>query len=246
MISIVLPSYNGEKYIRQSIESVLRQTYLDWELIIVNDCSTDSTGSIAEEYQKKDSRIRVIHNSNNKKLPRSLNIGFEDAKGEFFTWTSDDNAFAKNALERMLFVIRQDSQIDLVFSNYTVIDPDDYILFEVKTGPVNDLYYKDVIGASFLYKREVHESIQGFDPDKFLVEDYDFWLRAKRKHQFLHLDEMLYYYRIHGSSLTAEREDAVKEETIRLITENMKYIPGELPEIKKKVEDVIASYKKSI
>ena len=71
-ISIVLPTYNGEKYLKQSIESILGQTYTDWELIVVNDCSTDSTQEIIDFYRKKDTRIRTIFNYTNQKLPESL------------------------------------------------------------------------------------------------------------------------------------------------------------------------------
>ena len=70
-ISIVLPTYNGEKYLKQSIESILGQTYTDWELIVVNDCSTDSTQEIIDFYRKKDTRIRTIFNYTNQKLPES-------------------------------------------------------------------------------------------------------------------------------------------------------------------------------
>ena len=100
-VSIVLPTYNGEDYLRESIESVISQTFTDWELIIVNDCSTDSTPKIAEAYAAKDCRIRVIHNEKNQKLPNSLNIGFESASGDYLTWTSDDNIFHHEALIKM-------------------------------------------------------------------------------------------------------------------------------------------------
>ena len=101
-VSIVLPTYNGEEYIRQSIDSIRNQTFEDWELIIVNDYSTDGTSLIIREYEKKDSRIIVIENSENKKLPASLNIGFRSATGKYFTWTSDDNRYLPNALQCMV------------------------------------------------------------------------------------------------------------------------------------------------
>ena len=91
MISIILPTYNGEKYLSQAIESILSQTEQDWELILVNDCSTDRTGDICQAYTLKDPRIRVIHNEGNRKLPGSLNRGFREAHGDYLTWTSDDN-----------------------------------------------------------------------------------------------------------------------------------------------------------
>ena len=89
-VSIVLPSYNGERYIKESIDSVLNQSFTNWELIVVNDCSEDGTRRIVEEYAQNDSRVTIINNEKNMKLPKSLNIGFEVARGEYFTWTSDD------------------------------------------------------------------------------------------------------------------------------------------------------------
>ena len=76
MVSVIMPVYNGEKYLKQSIESVIQQTYKDWELIIVNDCSTDNSRNIMQSYADTDSRIRIVDNGSNLKLPRSLNAGF--------------------------------------------------------------------------------------------------------------------------------------------------------------------------
>lgn len=83
VVSVVMPVYNGEKYLRQSIESVLNQTFKDWNLIIVDDCSTDSSTDIMNEYAKADGRIQVIHNKVNSKIPASLNNGFEKASGRY-------------------------------------------------------------------------------------------------------------------------------------------------------------------
>ena len=91
LISIVLPSYNGARYVCESIDSCLRQSYHNWELIIVDDASTDDTPSIIAEYVARDHRIRSIRNAVNRRLPGSLNIGFADASVQFLTWTSDDN-----------------------------------------------------------------------------------------------------------------------------------------------------------
>ena len=100
-ISVILPSYNGERYIAQSIQSVIDQTETDWELIIVNDCSKDNTLKICEDFAKKDKRIRVITNETNKKLPASLNVGFAHANGKYLTLTSDDNHYRPNALDTL-------------------------------------------------------------------------------------------------------------------------------------------------
>lgn len=89
LVSIVLPVYNGEKYLRESLDSILAQTMEDWELIAVDDCSKDATPQILADYAASDSRIRVMRNAENQRLPRSLNIGFAEARGEFLTWTDE-------------------------------------------------------------------------------------------------------------------------------------------------------------
>ena len=113
-VSIVLPTYNGEKFIKESIESVLNQTFEDWELIIVDDCSTDGTLEIIKEYLKKDYRIHLIHNETNRKLPLSLNIGFRKSMGEYLTWTSDDNIYHADAIEKMFLYLEDHAKEQMV------------------------------------------------------------------------------------------------------------------------------------
>lgn len=84
-VSIVLPCYNGAGFLAQSIDSVVEQTYTDWELILVNDCSKDNSLEIMQRYADEDSRIRIINNEHNLKLPGALNRGFQEAKGKYLT-----------------------------------------------------------------------------------------------------------------------------------------------------------------
>ena len=186
----------------------------------MNDCSTDSTEEIAQRYAKIDKRIRVINNLENKKLPASLNIGFSNAKGQYFTWTSDDNAYAKDAFEKLRKNLI-DNNVDFVFSDYQVIDEEDYILYNQVTGPVEELPYYNNVGACFLYKKEIQEHLKGYNVNKFLVEDYDFWLRVYWEYKMLHISESLYFYRIHAKSLTSERKKEVELAEIKLLEENV-------------------------
>ena len=87
-VSIVLPVYNGAAYLAESIESVIAQTYANWELIIVNDCSTDDSLAIASKYASQDDRIKVYSNPQNLKLPKTLNAGFEQADGAYAVFAS--------------------------------------------------------------------------------------------------------------------------------------------------------------
>ncbi len=201
LVSIILPVYNGEKYIKQSIESCLNQTYKDIELIIVNDCSTDGTQNIINSYASKDSRVYIINNKENKKLPASLNIGHNAAKGEFISWTSDDNIYTLNAIE-FLYKSLIDNKKHLAYCNVTVIHENGEVKREIQYEEKENLLFGNCIGSCFLYKKEVFKRNKGYDESLFLVEDYDFWLRASLHSSFYHLNKTLYKYRLHNNSLT--------------------------------------------
>lgn len=202
LVSIILPVYNGERFLAEAIESCLNQTYQNFELIIVNDCSTDNSLQIAKQYCAKDSRIKIISNDINKNLPASLNIGHNHASGDFLTWTSDDNILKENMLELLMDYIIQ-TDCDLVFSNYDVIEEDGKYRRTHSFGPVCSLPFGSCIGASFLYKKELFVNLDGYDERLHTLEDYDFWLRAAMRYRFQHLEKSLYKYRVHPNNLTS-------------------------------------------
>ncbi len=220
MISIVLPTYNGSRYIQYAVDSILKQTYTDIELIIVDDCSTDDTGAIVDKMAKYDKRIRVIHNKINKKLPASLNIGFENAHGDYFTWTSDDNLYKSNALEIMLLYLKENPETDIVYAMCDTIDSDGNLVaanINQEKGNEENNNIHNWVGACFLYKREVHDKLHGYDENLFLVEDYDFWLRAARYFKYQKINQTLYQYRVHANSLTSTRNEEIMAKTIELL-----------------------------
>ncbi|MFT3677932.1 MAG: glycosyltransferase [Chitinophagaceae bacterium] len=203
LVSIVMPTYNGEKYIRKAIESCLAQTYSNIELIIIDDCSTDSTAKIVNEYLVQDNRVRYSRNEKNLKLPGALNKGFDLSGGELLTWTSDDNVYSPEAIQVMAEKLKSNPQSDIVYSSYSFIDKDDRVVDSFSYEP-EFLLFKCVVGACFLYTRKVHDTTGKYDEDKFRMEDYDFWLRAAENFSFHYVDQpSLYYYRKHSESLTA-------------------------------------------
>lgn len=230
-ISIVLPTYNGSRYIAQSIESCLKQTFTDFELIIVNDCSTDNTLSIAESFAAQDPRIRVITNEHNKKLPLSLNTGFAAARGRYFTWTSDDNYYAPEALAKMFAVLEKEPDIDLVYCDYYLIDDENKITGTRKFGDINQSFNHWLgCGACFLYRSEVHAANNGYNPAAFLIEDYDFFVRAFMKFNFYYLpSHELYYYREHGASLTATQSAIINDVSKIFLERNIAGLEKKLP-----------------
>jgi glycosyltransferase involved in cell wall biosynthesis len=216
VISIVLPVWNGERYLAEAIESILGQTFADFELIIVNDCSTDGSLALAQRFAAKDPRVVIVDNPQNLKLPASLNRGFEVATGRYFTWTSDDNRLLPDCLQ-VLYDGLVEHDADLVYSSYHAIDENGNRLAtatvavaqELEQPRLDSLLYANQIGASFLYKAQVHHVLGGYDTSLFLVEDYDFWVRAYLAgFRFFRLAAAPYEYRRHAVSLTGQRRIA--------------------------------------
>lgn len=209
MVSVILPTYNGEKFIEKSIESVLSQTYSNLELIIVNDCSTDGTEQIINQYAKRDDRIRIITNKKNMGLPKSLNIGFHHAKGKFLTWTSDDNYYEEEAFEQMIKHLRE-QKADFVYAACNIIDAKDKIIGRSTTNAPEKLAKANCIWACFLYKRKVLQCIGDYNADLRLMEDYDYWLRVYEKgFRMYYIPRVLYNYRKHNKSLTSTKQSEI-------------------------------------
>ena len=222
LVSIVLPIYNGEKYTRESIESVIAQTYQNWELLILDDCSTDRTQEIALEYVGKDRRISYYRNEENLRLPRNLNRGFSLAKGAYLTWTSDDNLYYPQAIQKMVDTLKNE-HTNFVYASCDVIDENGAIVEEIAVTQESPkrLLGTDSVGACFLYTREVYETIGDYDPDMVLVEDYDYWLRINAKFKSSTISEKMYGYRRHGESLTGtEGRAKIAEACERAILKN--------------------------
>ena len=240
LISIILPVYNGEKFLDCAIKSCVNQTYSNIEIIIINDCSTDDSLNIAKKWGEVDNRINIITNSENLKLPASLNRGHEAAQGEFITWTSDDNIFQPNAILKMLEELEARSA-DLVYCDYLIINEKSDIIGMSRLKPIEYLLFYGVIGACFLYRKEVYKRNSGFKENLFLVEDYDFWLRALKHSNFVKIDiPAFYYYRYHPASLT-ERMKEDKELKMSFL-ENLNKLYDELFEVPLKNKQALIDY----
>ncbi len=223
LVSVVLPVYNGEKYLKESIESVLSQTYTRLELIVVDDGSTDESGRIADEFIKKDDRVKVIHQKN-MKLPTALNNGFAAARGEFLTWTSADNRMMPVCLEILASELSRDRACDMVYGNMRLIDEDGDILrgkgwYEMPLMSGNvilpdstdklNIVANNTIGAAFLYRSGTLSVLGGYAEDKYLLEDYDWFMRMNSLFSIKHTicKKPIYEYRMHSESLTARDEE---------------------------------------
>jgi glycosyltransferase involved in cell wall biosynthesis len=240
-VTIVLPTHNGAKYLRQSIDSCLNQTYSNLELIIVDDGSTDETPSLIKSYNDK--RIKFLRHKKNVGLPRALNSGFRYASGDFLTWTSDDNQYLPTAIEEMISFLAKNKGFGFVYA--------DYISFNLQTGhkelrklpDIPNIRVQNDIGACFLFTRQVWREVGEYNPNYSLVEDYDYWIRVWQRFKVKHYPRVLYIYGEHPKSLTNTKrvgvvlfESALKFNykfiSLRVLMGNIAYITKELSSIK--------------
>jgi glycosyltransferase involved in cell wall biosynthesis len=212
LVSVVLPTYKRAHLLGQAIRSVLDQTYANLELIVIDDNSPDGTAAVVQSFD--DPRIRYVKNDPNLKLPRALNRGFSQARGDYLTWTSDDNLMAPKAIEKMVGVLAT-RDCDFVYADYWLFSEQD--AGGRPLAPQHDhlpdtlqLDKGNHIGACFLYTRKVYEVIGDYDPELFLVEDYDYFIRASKRFRFCHIPEALYYFRRDDATLYLSRFAEVK------------------------------------
>lgn len=232
LVSIVLPTYNGSRYLDASISSCLNQSYSNIELIIVDDCSTDATPDIIRKRAAADGRIRAVTHERNRKLPGSLNSGFSQARGEYLSWTSDDNLYQPHAIERMVSALLDRPDASVVYAGYAVIGDMGQVLNTEPARKPSSLVLGNVVGACFLYRREVQDTVGPYDETIFLAEDYDFWLRAAQRFQFMALDTELYFYRQHQQSLSASRCIEFSSAYCKAVSKSLNYFESAEPEYK--------------
>ena len=223
LVSIVLPVYNGAGFIREGLDSILNQSYQNFELIIVDDGSQDNTLEILEEYALKDARLKIFH-QDNQKLPRALTRGFQLTKGEFLTWTSHDNRLKPDFLFKMITCLRRHPAWDMVYANMDIIGDDgkplrdsswfggyqqphgsEHINLPVDTSELNT-WPNNFIGGAFMYRSRASWLIGSYSQWQYTREDYDYWMQINSNLTLKHADfkEPIYDYRFHPNSLTQQ------------------------------------------
>lgn len=226
MISIVAPVYNVEKYLEQFIESVLHQTYTDFELVLVEDCATDGSLQICKRYAAQDARIRVLAQSVNSGVAKARNRGMDETKGEYITLADSDDYLPDNALE-ILYTKMLESDADIVYGGfYKVIEPKMTIVrknFHCKAKSYNreqaiaaHLNYRVLYGFPWgkLFKKGILQGVR--DPeDMSSGDDGVFSFRALYNAQTVDfISEPVYYYRLRADSLT-NRSGVFNDKTLQ-------------------------------
>lgn len=205
MISIGIPFYNAEKYLALSIQSVISQSYKNWKLILVDDGSTDNSLKIAQEFAARDSRIRVISDGENKKLPYRLNQLIVESKGEFIARMDADDIMHPQRLEKQLQFLEKNKHYDLVSSGLISIDSQNKVkgfrcvsqLYDEFSSP--NLSYP-IVHPSIMARKAWYERNQ-YSLAYPRAEDFELWTRAIKSKDFKMavLPDLLLYYREEGN-----------------------------------------------
>lgn len=235
LVSVVLPVFNQAYLLDESIQSVLRQSYGNFELIIINDGSTDGVELVLEKYIHHP-KIR-IYTQCNQRLPKALSNGFSFAQGEFWTWTSADNIMEPRMLELLVGKLRAEQDLGMVYADYYAIDDRGALLQDTTwrthnrpdpesaeirlphtTEKLNTIQ-DNFIGPCFMYRGWIGRCIGDYDP-QLGIEDYDYWMRINAFFPVRHLGspELLYRYRVHDNTLSAQAsEHRILEKVQRLM-----------------------------
>ena len=222
LVSVIMPAYNTGKYIADSIRSVIAQTWPDWELIVVDDGSTDDTASVVHDFVKRESRVKYVFQENGR-LGKARNTGIKSAQGKLIAFLDSDDLWIETKLELQIRAMRE-HQADLVYCNSYVFT-DDNPFDETKTlqstiGKFSGQAFFDSLVVqnqipvlTVLVKKSALESAGLFEEIKCVhgCEDYDLWLRlARAGFVFYGMPAVLARYRRHAGSMTAIQSNAVK------------------------------------
>lgn len=204
-VSVVMPAYNAEKYICEAIDSILCQTYTDFEFIIINDCSTDRTEEIILSYC--DSRIVYLKNERNLGVAMSLNRGLEIARGEFIARMDADDISMPQRLEKQIDFMMRKSNVAVLGSDIAIFNDKGTLQTGWSSDSPSrmkvDLFFScGLAHPSVMMRHDVIKELGGYDPDYNGLEDYELWCRVIEKYDITTLPDVLLKYRIHESQVT--------------------------------------------
>jgi len=183
-VSVIMPAYNAERYLHAAVESVLRQSFADLELLIVDDGSSDRTASVAAWYAARDPRVRVLQQANAGPGP-ARNTGFRAGAGTFFAFLDSDDEWDETFLDAQIAVLRERPDVDVVVGNARNRggardgQPSRPIRGDGRPIALAEILADETcLFIMSVFRREVIDAIGGFDPAMFTNEEYEMWIRA--------------------------------------------------------------------
>ena len=221
-ISLIMSVYNGEDYLAETVESVLCQTFTEWEFIIINDCSTDNTSKILAEYASKDARVKVHTNKTNLRLPSSLNKALSLAEGKYIARMDADDICMPDRLQKQYDFMEANPNVDLSSCRFLTLKNGVYS--SGGCGGKGDsesikallLVTNPILHPGIIAKADVIKEL-GYDKNFTCTEDMELWTRFVLNNKRVEiLSEYLMIYRLHDKQITETTLDKQKNEVIKI------------------------------
>ncbi len=223
-VSVIMPVYNGEQYLREAIDSILAQTFTDFEFLIINDCSCDSTKEIIQSYP--DSRIVYLENESNLGVAKSLNRGLALAKGDYIARMDADDISLPKRLEKQVAYMEKHPEIDVLATQVQNFGEKNS---HVPTGlshhtlKVTLLFNTCLCHPTVMFRNSAFTEGELYYNEQFSkLEDYALWAKLCQSHQFGCCNEILFQYRIHKNQVTQNYDDAFMSQFSELKKELLK------------------------
>lgn len=219
-VSVVLPVYNGEPYVRQALDSLLAQTFGAFEILVVDDGSDDATNAIVSQVASTDPRVRLLHQQHAGAVT-AFNLGASRARGEYLAWLGADDVALPTRFERQIALLDTRREVAVIGSDVLATDEALRPLL-VLHYPSDDrrirrgLRASNLVAApSAIMRTAVYEAVGGCRPAFAMgAEDYDLWLRIAEHHALLNLPEVLVHYRVHRAQVSRTRRHAMVLSTV--------------------------------
>lgn len=212
-LSVLLAVYNGQRYLRQALDSICSQTFSDFEFVVIDDGSTDSTLTILREYESRDPRLRIVSRPN-KGLTATLNEGLVLARGEFIARMDDDDIALPSRFAQQVEYLRAHPDCVLVGSRVLLIDPDGLPIRESATEQTHEQIDAahlnrgwPVVHPAVMMRTDAVRRVGGYRDQYNTLEDLDLFLRLAEIGRLANLPEVLLKYRQHFSSVTHSRSE---------------------------------------
>lgn len=236
LVSVVMPVYNAGRFLSDAINSICDQSFRDWEMICVDDGSTDDSGQVLDCFAERDVRIRVVHQSNTG-IVGALNRGCELVRGPLICRMDSDDVALPNRMEKQLAFLRSSPSCVAVGGSILEIDVDGDPLCcsQLATSHAeieNNLLHRrtGLFHPTTMIRTEAFRAVGGYRTKYQWVEDHDLWLRLAQRGQLANLNEVLLCYRQHASSVCWQRSAQQRELMNQLLVEAYANRHLELPE----------------
>ncbi|OQY97646.1 MAG: hypothetical protein B6D35_14535 [Candidatus Brocadia sp. UTAMX2] len=215
LVSVIVPTYNSARFLPESVGSILAQTYHPYEIIVVDDGSTDNTKEVLQPFMQ---RIKCIHLEQNKGSPTARNIGIQAARGAYIAFIDGDDLWFPEKLQTDIGHFSQHPDISMVYSKHLNIDEkgvvsDDAVKKRLPSGKIFIQLFSEqnfILTSSVVVRKEVFEATGLFDEQLFNCQDWDMWLRIAFSFQVAGINKPLVKYRHNPGSLSKNRENVLK------------------------------------